>query len=229
MADNLPISPNRESETMANPPPIRIVIVDDHPLLRQGVALALRSDPRMDVVGEGSSGQAAVALAVDLQPDILLLDISMPDGGGLEAAQRIRELAPRCKIAMLTASEEGEDLITALRAGVQGYILKGSQIREVVDAVLTIHAGHAYVSPQLAGKLLLAISAAPQPSAVQSLTDRELGILRLVAEGLPNKEIAARLDLAEKTVKHHMTALMRKLGVTNRVEAALLAQRDGLT
>jgi len=214
---------------MTTPPPIRIVIVDDHPLLRQGVALALRNDPRMDVVGEGDSGRAAVALAVALQPDILLLDISMPDGGGLEAAQRLRDLVPQCKIAMLTASEEGADLVTALKAGVQGYILKGSQIREVVDAVLAINAGNAYVSPQLAGKLLLAISTAPQPSAFDALTDREQGILRLVAEGLPNKEIAARLDLAEKTVKHHMTALMRKLGVRSRVEAALFAHRHGLT
>ncbi|MBP7963921.1 MAG: response regulator transcription factor [Caldilineaceae bacterium] len=111
----------------------------------------------------------------------------------------------------------------------QGYILKGSQIREVVDAVLAIHAGNAYVSPQLAGKLLLAIRTPPQPSALDTLTDRERGILGLVAEGLPNKAIAARLDLAEKTVKHHMTSLMRKLGVRSRVEAALVAQRQGLT
>ncbi len=214
---------------MTTPPPIRIVIVDDHPLLRQGVALALRKDPRMDVVGEGDSGRAAVALAVDLQPDILLLDISMPDGGGLEAAQRIRELAPHCKIAMLTASENGEDLITALKAGVQGYILKGSQIHEMVDAVLAVYAGEAYVSPQLMDKLVQAISIIPQEPILDALTKRERGILRLVAQGLPNKEIAAQLGLAEKTVKHHMTALMRKLGVRSRVEAALLAQRNGLT
>jgi DNA-binding NarL/FixJ family response regulator len=206
--------------------PIRVLVVDDHPLLRQGVILALQQQEDIEVVGEGESGQAAVELAMRLQPDIALLDISMPDLNGLEAAHRVRTVSPRTKIAMLTASEQGNDLITAMQAGAQGYILKGSKITEVVAAIKAIESGETYVSPKLAGKILLELSA-PQPKQ-PDLSDREMEILLLVAQGLSNKEIAVELDRAEKTVKHHMTSLMRKIDVRSRVEAALYAHKQGL-
>lgn len=205
---------------------IRVLVIDDHPLLRQGVILALRKQEDIEIVGEGESGQAAVEMAMRLQPDIILLDISMPDISGLEAARRVRSVSPRTNILMLTASEQGEDLLTALEAGARGYILKGSEIKQVVDAIRSVQLGETYVSPKLAGKLLLEISSPVKKSL--DLTARESEILQLVAQGLPNKEIAAELNLAEKTIKHHMTSLMRKLGVRSRVEAALVAHRHGL-
>jgi DNA-binding NarL/FixJ family response regulator len=210
---------------------IQIVIVDDHPLFRNGVAQPLRVQPDFEVVGEGASAEDAVRLARELLPDIILLDVTMP-GSGLAAAQAIAEACPVTKSVMLTVSEHEDDVAAALKAGARGYVLKGISARDLVDVLRSVAAGESYVSPTLAAGLLAQMSrgepaggrAAPTP--LDDLTERERQILEGVASGLSNKEIAQRLFLTEKTVKHYMTNILQKLQVRNRVEAALMAQRS---
>jgi len=209
---------------------LRIVIVDDHPLFREGVAGVLVSEPDIDVVGQGGSAAEAVQLATDLLPDIILLDIAMP-GGGVQAARHIAASCPFTKIVMLTASEDEEDVTTALKAGARAYILKGVPARELVRIIRSVWAGEVYVTPALAVSLLSemtkpVIAEPPRRTSVADLTERERQILERVAEGLSNKEIGAQLYLSEKTIKHYMTNILQKLQVHNRVEAALLAQKE---
>lgn len=211
---------------------INVVIVDDHPLFRQGVAGILRAEPDIELIGEGASADEAIRLAVDLLPDIILLDITMP-GGGLKAAQTITALSPITKIIMLTASEDEDDVTATLKAGARGYILKGVPARELVNIVRAVWTGEAYVTPTLAASLLSAMTRAPKNNLIASpldqLTEREKQILERVASGDSNKEIGQLLHLSEKTVKHHMTNILQKLQVHNRVEAALLAQKNELS
>ena len=208
---------------------VRIVIVDDHPLFREGVARTLNDDPNMEVVAQGESAQEAIRLAQDLLPDIILLDISMP-GSGLEAAAVISRACPVVKIAMLTVSEREDDVMKSLQAGASGYILKGIGGAELVAIVNRVRKGESYVSPGLAARLLSELKGSPERVAApvdvfSDLTAREEQILELVARGLSNKEIGRELDITEKTVKHYMTNVLQKLQVRNRVEAALLAQK----
>jgi len=209
---------------------VRIVVVDDHPLFRDGVALTLAAVPEFEIAGQGVNAEEAVRLAADMLPDIMLLDISMP-GGGISAAQQIAAACPVVKIVMLTVSKHDDDVISALRAGARGYILKGVGGEELVTIVRAIHRGESYVSPDLAARLLTEVRGsgrrAAAPDALADLTAREEQILKLVSRGLSNKEIGLELDLQEKTVKHYMTNILQKLQVRNRVEAALLA-RDRL-
>lgn len=210
---------------------IQIVVVDDHPLFREGVATTLSSSPDIDVVAQGASAAEAVKLANDLLPDIILLDISMP-GSGINAAAAIAASCPVVKIIMLTVSEHEEDVLRSLKAGARGYILKGVTARELVNTVRAVHNGESYVTPRLAASLLVDLKGASDAaertsSPLDELTTRERQILELVATGRSNKEVARELDLAEKTVKHYMTNILEKLQVRNRVEAALLAQKVG--
>ena len=209
---------------------LRVVIVDDHPLFREGVAGVLVSEPDIDIVGQGGSAAEAVQLATDLLPDIILLDIAMP-GGGVQAARQIAAACPFTKIVMLTASEDEEDVTAALKAGARAYILKGVPVRELVHIIRSVWAGEVYVTPALAVSLLSEITKPvaaepPRRTNVADLTERERQILERVAEGLSNKEIGAQLYLSEKTIKHYMTNILQKLQVHNRVEAALLAQKE---
>ena len=208
---------------------IQVVVVDDHPLLREGVATTLSSSPDIDVLAQGASADDAVRLAKDLLPDIVLLDISMP-GSGIDAAAAIASACPVVKIVMLTVSEHEEDVLRSLKAGARGYILKGVTARELISTVRAIHNGESYVTPRLAASLLVDLKGASDAAESASgpldeLTQRERQILELVATGRSNKEVARELDLAEKTVKHYMTNILEKLQVRNRVEAALLAQK----
>lgn len=208
---------------------MQIVVVDDHPLFREGVAHTLAAEPDIEVVGQGASAAEAVRLAQDLLPDLILLDIHMP-GSGLQAAQTITATCPVTRIVMLTVSEEEEDLLAALKAGARGYILKGVPARELVRILRAVCAGESYVTPALAASLLREMTgsapgARPPADPLNELTEREREILEGVAEGLSNKEIGQHLHLSEKTVKHYMTNILQKLQVRNRVEAALLAQR----
>ncbi|MFQ5612656.1 MAG: response regulator [Anaerolineae bacterium] len=209
---------------------IRILIVDDHPLFREGVAHSLAKEPDIKIVGQTDSGEEALRLARDFLPDILLLDIAMPGKGGLVAAAEIATACPATKIIMLTVSEHEDDLVGAFKAGARGYVLKGVSVRELVKVVRSIAGGEVYVSPTLAAGLLLELSRPrPRPpDPLSELTEREQQILQLVAEGLTNREIGQRLHLAEKTVKHYMTNVLQKLHVRSRVEAALLAQKRSL-
>lgn len=207
---------------------ISVVICDDHPLFRSGVVATLAAQPDIDVVDEGESAADAVRLAGELLPDVLLLDISMP-GGGLSAVAEIAAHWPVTRIVMLTASEDEEDVTRALKAGARGYIVKGVSARELIGIVRRIHAGEVYVTPSLAATLLFEMTAprerASQADPLEELTERERQILERVAAGDSNKEIGAQLHITEKTVKHHMTNILQKLQVRNRVEAALLAQK----
>jgi two-component system, NarL family, nitrate/nitrite response regulator NarL len=200
---------------------ITVAIVDDHPLMREGVAHTLTQSGRFSVIAMGGKGADAVRIAQDFLPEIMLLDINMP-GGGIEAARQINVQCPIVKMAMLTISENQEHVCDAMEAGARGYILKGVSAAELVGTLISIHEGQSYVTPQLAARLLrLPAKAAPSSSKLDDLTDRETQILDNVAKGMTNKEIARSLNLSEKTVKHYMTNVMQKLQVRNRLEAVL--------
>ena len=207
---------------------IQVVIVDDHPLFRDGLIQTLKAQADIEVVGQAGTAAEAIALAAELMPDVMLLDIAIP-GSGLKTAQTVAAATPITKIIMLTASESEEDVLTALKAGARGYILKGVSGPDLVKIVRDVFAGEAYVTPTLAASLLSEMSggrpggrAATRP--LDDLTERERQILEKLAAGLSNKEIAQELFLSEKTIKHYMTNILQKLHVRNRVEAALLAQ-----
>jgi two-component system, NarL family, nitrate/nitrite response regulator NarL len=209
---------------------IRVAVVDDHPMFLDGVVYTLQASGRFEVVAQGSSSEEALAIARNYAPSVILLDVSMP-GGGLVAARAIGEACPDVRRVMLTASESDTDIESALELGVAGYILKGSSGPELLRAITAIHHGENYITPSLAARLLTK-SRSPRAAARAAendpdLSGREEGILALVSQGLTNKEIAFRLGLSEKTVKHHMTNILQKLQVRNRVEAVLLAQRRG--
>jgi two-component system, NarL family, nitrate/nitrite response regulator NarL len=207
----------------------RLVLVDDHPLLREGVAAVLANEADFEVVGQGEDADAAIRLARDLSPDVMLLDISMPGGGGLRAARAITDLFPVIKVVMLTVSESEEDVLGAFKAGARGYVLKGVSGSEIVRIVRGILAGEPYVTPKLAASLLgearhPSSKAPPEADLLAELTPREREILEHVAVGQSNKEVARNLRLTEKTIKYNMTNILQKLHVRNRVEAALIAR-----
>ncbi len=210
---------------------IRIAVVDDHPLFREGVAFTLDTAGGFEVVGQGSSAADALRIVSQERPDMILLDVSMP-GNGIEAARAISAMAPEVLIVILTVSESEEHVAAALQAGARGYVLKGSSGQELVRTVRAVHDGDSYVSPGLAARLLTQMKQ-QQTSNVHALrnddaaelTAREDEILGYVSRGLTNKEIASRLALSEKTVKHYMTNIMNKLQVRNRVEAVLASRR----
>lgn len=209
--------------------PIRILIADDHPLFREGVAQSLSGVPDFTVVGQAGSGEEAFLLVSDLLPDLLLLDVTMPGDGGIVTAGKVAAAWPVVRIMMLTVAEDQDTLMAALKAGARGYVLKGVTARDLANAVRVVAGGDIYISPALAGGILFELTANKQAhDPLTSLTDREREILQLVAEGLTNREIGERLHLAEKTVKHYMTNVLQKLQVRSRVEAALLAQKHGL-
>ena len=206
---------------------IRILVADDHPMFRAGVVASLGSAPDLEVVAQADDGHGALAFARDLLPDIALLDINMP-GGGLETARAITAACPATRVVMLTVSEDEDDLLAAMKAGASGYVLKGAGGTELVGVLRSVHAGEVYVAPALAWGMLREMSRPRATDPFDELTAREREVLELVAQGLSNQEIGDRLSLAEKTIKHHMTNILGKLQVRSRVEAALLAYRQGL-
>ena len=207
---------------------IRIVLADDHPIYRDGLVRSLADAGDIQVVGEASDGEAAAEVVLRERPDVVLLDISMPKGGGIGALARIMQMDAPPRVAMLTASEADDDLMQAIKLGAQGYILKGVGAGELVDLVRELAAGRSYVSPGLAGRLLVAMrrrDAAVAANPLDDLSKREEDILKLVAQGKSNREVGEALELQEKTVKHYMTSILQKLQVRNRVEAAMLARQ----
>lgn len=206
--------------------PVQVLVVDDHPLFRQGVVQALNNSDAYRVVGEASSGQEALALSRELMPDLVLLDVSMPGWSGLETAERIATACPASVIVLLTASEDHDTLLAAFKIGVRAYVLKGVSAQKLHSVLQSALAGEIYVSPPLATEMLATLTRAPAPDPLQELTDREKEILGLIGLGLTNREIGERVCLSEKTIKHYVTNILQKLQVRSRVEAALLAQRD---
>ena len=207
---------------------IRLVIIDDHPIFREGVASILGSEPDIEILAQGITADDAIRLTRDLLPDVILLDVNMP-GGGLMAAETISASYPVVKIIMLTGSDERETVVAALKAGAQAYVLKGVAARELNNILHTVYSGEGYVSPSLAASLLSEMTTLQKnPAAAkddfENLTEREKQILELIAVGTNNKEIGQKLFLTEKTIKHYVTNILQKLHVRNRVQAALLAQ-----
>ena len=216
---------------------LQVAIVDDHPLFREGVAHILNQQPDLDVVAQGESASDALRIAAQHLPDVMLLDVSMP-GSGLVAVREIALAYPVIRVVMLTVSEHEDDVTAALRAGARAYVLKGVAARELIRIVRSVAAGDVYVTPSLATSLLYDLSSGVGGSShgrslsnpashLDELTDREREILEHVANGDSNKEVASQLQISEKTVKHHMTNILQKLQVRNRVEAALMARGSG--
>ena len=204
---------------------IRVLVADDHPIYRDGLARTLADAGDIEVVGTAGDGEEAVMRVLALRPDLVLLDISMPKGGGMGALERISAMEAPPRVAMITASEDEGDLMQALKGGAIGYVLKGIGADDLVAVVRDLAAGRTYVSPGLAGRVLTALRARPAAAPVDPLSvlsKREEDILALVAQGKSNKEVGRLLDLQEKTVKHYMTSILQKLHLRNRVEAALL-------
>jgi two-component system nitrate/nitrite response regulator NarL len=207
--------------------PIRVIIADDHPMFRAGVAASLDAADDVELVGQAEDARGALALAREHLPDIALLDVNMP-GSGLAAARDITTACPATRVVMLTVSEDEDDLLAAMKAGASGYVLKGAGATELVGVLRAVSAGEVYMAPALAWQMLREMTKPRGAGPLEDLTPREREVLELVAQGFTNLEIGDRLSLAEKTIKHYMTNILGKLQVRSRVEAALLAYREGL-
>ncbi len=215
--------------------PIRTLIVDDHALFRRGLEMVLESEPDIELVGQASDGEEAVSKAGESLPDVVLMDIRMPRSSGIEACRALKEAAPSAKIVMLTISDEEEDLFEAIRAGASGYLLKDIPLDEVADTVRAVHGGQSLINPSMAGKLLTEFAAlarrdeheAPKVPAPR-LTGREIQVLRLVARGMNNRDIAKDLFISENTVKNHVRNILEKLQIHSRMEAVMVAVREKL-
>jgi DNA-binding NarL/FixJ family response regulator len=209
--------------------PIRILIVDDHASFRSGLRALLATAPDLAVVGEASSGGEAIAAASTLQPDVILMDVTMPDGDGIEATRRILDASPHVAIVILTMDGGDEPVLAALRAGARGYVLKGAQRIELFRAIRAVASGEALFGPDIARRLssYLGPADAPPPP-FPGLTDREREILDLIAAGGSNAEITSRLVVSPKTVRNHVSNIFSKLGVRDRAEAIVIAREAGM-
>jgi two-component system NarL family response regulator len=211
---------------------IRVLICDDHALSRRGLAMVLESEDGIEVAGEAADGDEAVAAAEELVPDVVLMDVRMPKRSGIEATRAIAEVLPTARILMLTVSDEEDDLYDAIKAGAAGYLLKEISIEEVAGAIRQVVDGQSLITPSMASKLLaeftnLAKKAdAKQAVLSPKLTSRELEVLKLVAQGMSNKEIAAELYISENTVKNHVRNILEKLHLHSRMEAVVYAVRE---
>jgi DNA-binding NarL/FixJ family response regulator len=205
---------------------IRILVADDHPMLREGLVAVLGTQPDFEVVGEAADGSETVRLAETLQPDVILLDLEMPEVDGVAALEGLRDAGSASRAIVFTAYDTDQRILGALRAGARGYLLKGASRTEIFDAVRTVHAGGSLLEPGVTTRLLDHVREdreQPEP-----LTPRELEVLLLISEGLHNSEIAGRLFVTERTVKFHVSSILAKLGADNRTEAVALATRRGL-
>jgi NarL family two-component system response regulator LiaR len=211
--------------------PIRVLIVDDHEVVREGLRAFLELQDGLDVVGEAGDGEAAVAAVSELSPDVVLMDLVMPRLDGVGAMQELRRRESRARVIVLTSFTDDAKLLPAIQAGAAGYLLKNVRPAELARAVRAAHAGEALLDPAVAARLVEAISDPPQSATgprVDQLTPREREILTLITRGFANKRIAFELGVSEKTVKNHVSHVLAKLGVSDRTQAALLAVRSGL-
>jgi DNA-binding NarL/FixJ family response regulator len=224
--------PDPESTTQAGREPVRVLVVDDQELFRRGLTMLLAVEPGIEVVGEAGDGVEGTALAESAAPDVVLLDVRMPKRSGIEACLAIKEAVPSAKIIMLTVSDEEADLYEAVKSGASGYLLKDSSIEEVAQAVRVVADGQSLISPSMAIKLIDEFKQMSKPEKVPGpglrLTERELDVLRLVAQGHSNKEIASRLFISENTVKNHVRNMLEKLQLHSRMEAVMYAVRENL-
>ncbi len=226
------------AESQAGLDPIRALIVDDHALFRRGLEMVLAAEDDIELVGEASDGAEAVQKAGESLPDVVLMDIRMPKSSGIQACRAMKEVAPSSKIVMLTISDEEEDLFEAIRAGASGYLLKDIPLDEVADVVRAVHGGQSLINPSMAAKLLTEFATlakrdedAEQPVEqvpAPKLTDREMQVLKLVARGMNNRDIAKELFISENTVKNHVRNILEKLQIHSRMEAVMIAVREKL-
>jgi len=205
--------------------PIRVVISDDHDLFRRGLRMVLEAEDDIEVVAEAADGQEAVAKVEELAPDLVLMDVRMPRMGGIEATRLIRQLFPSTRIIVLTVSDEEDDIYGAVKAGANGYLLKEVSIEEVADAVRAVFAGQSLISPALATRLLAEFSGRPKAvddalASVPRLSEREVAVLKLVALGHDNTQIAEQLALSESTVRNHVANILTKLQLRSQIEPA---------
>ena len=207
--------------------PIRILLADDHPVVRDGLVAILSTQPDFEVVGEAGNGRLAIQLVQELNPDLILLDLEMPEMDGVETLQTLRAANPDVRVIVFTAFDTDERILTAVQAGAQGYLLKGVPRQELFNAIRIVHGGGSLLQPIIASKLLRQVSQESTPP-VEALTPRELEVLELLAQGLQNKEIAVELVISERTVKFHVSAILNKLGAGNRTESVAIAAQRGL-
>lgn len=212
----------------ADRPTIRILIVDDHPVVREGLSGMLRTQEDFVVVAEASDGKEAVALATQHQPDVVLMDLAMPTLDGAEAIRQIVAHLPHSRVLVLTAYDTDERIISAVQAGARGYLLKGAPREELFHAIRLVSQGQSLLHPAVATKLLDRVQSIGREPTIETLTEREVEVLELVAAGLRNKEIAQRLVITERTVKFHVGVILQKLGASTRTEAVRIAVQRGL-
>ncbi len=205
---------------------VRVLIADDHAVVRQGLRMFLALDDELEVVAEAADGEEALRLARQLRPDVVLMDLLMPRMDGIAATAAIRAELPDTEVIALTSVLENRSVVQAVKAGAIGYLLKDTQAEELCRAIKAAAAGQVQLSPEAAARLMREVLA---PEGAEPLTERETEVLRLIAQGLANKEIAHRLGIAEKTVKSHVSAILAKLGVQSRTQAALYAAQIGMT
>jgi NarL family two-component system response regulator LiaR len=227
------------SQSPANQPAIRVLVADDHAIVRKGLCALLATEPGIEVVGEAQDGSEAIAQVQTLRPDVVLMDLAMPGMDGLEATRRITASQPGARVLVLTSYSGDEQIFPAIRAGALGYLLKDASPHELVQAIRQIHDGESSLHPTIARRLLSELSPgrgrspsprvpSPQRQVADLLTDRETEVLLLVAEGATNRQIAEQLAISEATVRSHMRKILSKLNLTSRTQAALFALRQGL-
>lgn len=205
---------------------IRVLVVDDHPIVRQGLVGVLSDEADLEVVGEASSAREAIALVARTRPDVVLLDLEMPELDGVTAIPQLKAACPTAEILVFTAYDTDERVLGAIRGGARGYLLKGASSEEIARGIRSVAAGGSYLEPRVATRLVAEVSA-PRHNAV-ALSKREREVLRLVADGQPTKQIAASLSISERTVKFHVNSIFHKLGAENRAQAVAVAAQRGL-
>lgn len=208
---------------------IRILVADDHPVVRDGLVAILSTQPDFEVIGQAGTGQEVIERVDALEPDVVLLDLEMPELDGVETLHRLRQANATAQVIVFTAFDTDERILGAVQAGARGYLLKGAPREELFNAVRVVHQGNSLLQPVVASKLLRQVSdQSRNTTEIETLTPRELEVLQLVAQGLQNKEIATELVISQRTVKFHVSSIMGKLGAGNRTEAVTLAAQQGL-
>jgi len=206
---------------------IKLVIVDDHRVVRSGVKALIETEPDLEVIGEAADGREAVTKVKAQNPDVVLMDLVMPEMDGVDATSEITKLSPAPEILILTSFSEEERIIQAIKAGASGYLIKDASPDELVQAIKDVYHGESTLDPKVAGTVLRSVQNEPKDSS-EDLTDREVEVLELLAEGLPNENIAEKLYISERTVRSHVSNILGKLNLANRTQAALYAVRQGI-